>query len=205
VPHVRPADGAARASGSDRLRSGCTETLVGPVSHKLSAPAPDPAAGRAPAARRPRRPLGTRAALGGCLLLLGTGALAGCGSGSSASDAVPKSTPEITPPTDTSAERAAVQTTSTTTTSTGSTGSTSEGSAAPSGGEAGKGESGEEAKTGGSAAGGTAGGTAGGAAPEEKPASAEAPSNAGSAEAPSASGGTLGAGGVSGTGGANAP
>ena len=47
-------------------------------------------------------------------------ALSACG-GSSVSDAVPKSTPEITPPTDTSAEKAAAQTTSTSTTSTKTT------------------------------------------------------------------------------------
>ena len=51
-------------------------------------------------------------------LLLCSVGLAACGGGGNVSDAVPKSTPEITPPTDTSAEKAAVQTTSTSTTST---------------------------------------------------------------------------------------
>ncbi len=55
--------------------------------------------------------------------LLAALALRACG-GSSVSDAVPKSTPVITPPTDTSAEAAAAQTTSTSTTATKTTTST---------------------------------------------------------------------------------
>jgi hypothetical protein len=63
----------------------------------------------------------------GAILLCPVG-LAACGGGGNASDAIPKSTPEIIPPTDTSAEKASVQTTSTSTTSTAksSEGSSSE-------------------------------------------------------------------------------
>ena len=63
----------------------------------------------------------------GILLLCAVG-LAACGGGGNVSDAVPKSTPDITPPTDTSAEAAAVQSTSTSTTSTTSTAKSSEAS-----------------------------------------------------------------------------
>jgi hypothetical protein len=71
---------------------------------------------------RPARPRSThvRIALAALAALLSGVALAACG-GSSVSDAVPKSTPDITPPANTSAEKAAVQTTSTTTTATKST------------------------------------------------------------------------------------
>jgi hypothetical protein len=72
------------------------------------------------------------ALLAGMALLSGA-ALAACG-GTSVSDAVPKSTPDITPPTDTSAEKAAVQTTSTSTTSTKTTSTTGEGTSTSEGG-----------------------------------------------------------------------
>ncbi|HXW58809.1 MAG TPA: hypothetical protein VEJ23_04960, partial [Solirubrobacteraceae bacterium] len=62
-----------------------------------------------------------RVALIAALALMGAG-LSACGGASSSSDAVPKSTPEITPPTDTSAEKAAGQTTSTATTAKGASG-----------------------------------------------------------------------------------
>ena len=58
-----------------------------------------------------------RIALAVCTALLSGFALGACGS-SSVSDAVPKSTPDIVPPNDTSAEKAAIQTTSTSTTKT---------------------------------------------------------------------------------------
>ena len=64
------------------------------------------------------------------------GAAPACG-GSSVSDAVPKSTPDITPPNDTSAEKAAVQTTSTSTTTTSKT-DTSTGESATGESESGK-------------------------------------------------------------------
>lgn len=102
---------------------------------------------------RPRHALAVLAAL------LCSAALAACG-GSSVSDKVPKSTPDLTPPADTSAEKAAVQTTSTSTTTTKSkTGSTSESTASESEGETPEGE------TGGSASEGTA---SGGTGSEEK-------------------------------------
>jgi hypothetical protein len=72
----------------------------------------------------------SRAAIAAGVLLLCSVGLGACGGGGSVSDAVPKSTPDIIPPTDTSAEKAAVQTTSTSTSSTSktSTGESSEGS-----------------------------------------------------------------------------
>lgn len=103
-------------------------------------------------APRMRRALATLAGL------LCTVLIAACG-GSSVSDAVPKSTPDITPPTDTSAEKAALQTTSTSTTATKPKTSTSESSGSEAEGETPEGE------TGGSASEGTA---SGGTGSEEK-------------------------------------
>jgi hypothetical protein len=57
-----------------------------------------------------------------CAVLLAGTMLAGCGGGNTAADVVPKSTPNIIPPTDTSAEKAAAQKTSTS--STGAKGTT---------------------------------------------------------------------------------
>ena len=118
-------------------------------------------------------------------LLLGAVTLAACGGGSSASDAVPKSTPEITPPNDTSAEKAAAQTTSTSTTSTSKTTTTKgESSANESGGN----EATEEP---------TSGGSSSGASEESKEAT---PSGGSSAEKEKES-----AAGASPSGGASAP
>jgi hypothetical protein len=113
-----------------------------------------------PAPPRRTRSAHARIALSVLAALLSSAALAACG-GSSVSDAVPKSTPDITPPTNTSAEKAAIQTTSTTTTpsktSTAGTGTTGE---TPSSGEAEKSESKESAPSESSA--GTGGGTSAG-------------------------------------------
>jgi hypothetical protein len=69
---------------------------------------------------------GKRLSLVALAVVLCSLALAACGGGS-VSVAVPKSTPELTPPNDTSAEKAALQTTATSTTTTKSkTTSTSE-------------------------------------------------------------------------------
>ena len=86
--------------------------------------------------------------------------LAACGGGSSVSDVTPKSTPDITPPTDTTAEKAAVQTTSTSTTSTTSTSTPGEGSSSESSsGETSKSEAGESSSGESSSKSGAAGGT----------------------------------------------
>jgi hypothetical protein len=132
---VRPADGADDASGRKALRS--AEVVIAPI----------PRSAPLKAVRRP-------AALLAMLLLAGF-ALGGCG-GSKVSDPLPKSTPDITPPNDTSIEKAAGQTTSTSTTATKSTSTTGEGSS-ESGSEGSK-EGGEESSSGGSA--GAGGGTA---------------------------------------------
>jgi hypothetical protein len=105
----------------------------------------------------PAGPLAARVALAACLALLCGLGLSACG-GASVSDPVPKSTPDITPPTDTSAEKASIQTTSTSTTASKTTTSTSEA------------ESSEASETPSEESSGTAGqGTAaGGTAAEEK-------------------------------------
>jgi hypothetical protein len=131
------------------------------------------------------RPASRRPALLAALVVLGAFVLGGCG-GSSVSDAVPKSTPDITPPTDTSIEKAAVQTTSTSTTATG-TGTTGEPAKEGGTGETPK-EGGEEAAKEGAASG------AGGGTAAEKEKSTEA-----------SKGGSEAAGGGSPTGGASAP
>ena len=80
-------------------------------------------------APRPTRPRGRQArVLLACAALLCPLALGACGGAGNVSDSVPKRTPDITPPTDTSAEKAAAQTTSTSATSTKSTASSSESS-----------------------------------------------------------------------------
>lgn len=70
-------------------------------------------------------------AAAGLALACGTG-LGACGGSSNISDAIPKSTPEITPPTNTSIERQATQTTSTSAVSTGSAQSKASSESAPS-------------------------------------------------------------------------
>ena len=115
--------------------------------------------------RAPRK----RLSLGMLAALACSVALAACG-GSNVSDAVPKSTPDIIPPNDTSAEKAAVQTTSTSTSTTKSkTTSTSESPEAEGEGETPEGE------TGGSASEGTASGGTGNEEkePEKAPAKTE--------------------------------
>ena len=82
-----------------------------------------------------------RIALAVCTALLSGFALGACGS-SSVSDAVPKSTPDILPPNDTSAEKAAVQTTSTSTTTTKTKTSTGESETESPEGETSSGETG---------------------------------------------------------------
>ena len=111
------------------------------------------------------RSLSARAAVVALALLLAGGTLGACGGGSSVSDAVPKSTPDITPPNDTSAEKAAAQTTSTSTTSTSKT--LDRAKAPPS--ESGGNEATEEPESGGSASGaGEAEATPSGGAAAEK-------------------------------------
>ncbi|MCW3067601.1 MAG: hypothetical protein JWL67_226, partial [Solirubrobacterales bacterium] len=86
-----------------------------------------PEQARGDRARR-RRPETVRALAAACVALLAGGTLGACGS-SSVSEPLPKSTPDITPPSDTSAEKAAAQTTSTSTTATKTTPKTGEGAA----------------------------------------------------------------------------
>jgi len=119
------------------------------------------------------------------VMLFASLTLVACGGGSSTSDVVPKSTPDIIPPTNTSAEKASAQTTSTSTTSKGATGT---GSSSGSTGEeaAGSESSGEPSSSegaSGSATGGPAGGTSAGE--KEKAASTEGSSKAGSEASPS--------------------
>jgi hypothetical protein len=140
--------------------------------------------------RHPSRLPSSRAAIAASILLLCSVGLGACGGGSSVSDTVPKSTPDITPPTDTSAEKAAVQTTSTSTTSTAkssegtSTGSGEESSSSEEAASSGGSESGASESNGESAGGTSAGGTAktGGEAAKETPKeSAATPSGGASA------------------------
>ena len=108
-------------------------SLVSSLSHVISThptPLPHDIAQPTHPARQTRLP-SSRAMIAAAPPLFCSVGLAACGGGGGVSDAVPKSTPEISPPTDTSAEKAAVQTTSTSTTSTaksseGSTGASSE-------------------------------------------------------------------------------
>jgi hypothetical protein len=128
--------------------------------------------------------------LAAAAILLASLALLACGGASGTSDAVPKSTPNIIPPTDTTAEKAAALTTSTSTTSTKSTGTSGEGSSSESSGGEGEEGGGEEASSGESASGAAneaAGGTSAG---EKEKASGE---------------GVKGTGEANHTGGANAP
>ena len=137
--------------------------------------------------RANRRVLAARSAralaLAGVLLLSVT--VTACGGSSASSDAVPKSTPEIVPPANTSAEKSAAHTTSTTTTSTAATGSTGETSGAEStGGEAAKSETGGESAGSGAGGGGSAAG--GTAAEKEKPAAEKGGKEGAGARAPPA-------------------
>ena len=126
-----------------------------------------------------------RRALAGCAAVMSATVLAACG-GSSVSDAVPKSTPEITPPTNTAAEKAAVQTTSTSATSTTkTTGTTAEAPTGTTGGETPKSESGTGTPSEATPGAGTGGGTPS-AGEKEKEATKEAPKETGS---PSPTGG----------------
>jgi hypothetical protein len=132
--------------------------------------------------------LTARAATVAAVMLFASLTVVACGGGSPASDVVPKSTPDIIPPTNTAAEKAAVQTTSTSTTAKGATGEKSS-SASSSEGE-GKESSGAPSSSEGSGSsetGGPAGGTSAGE--KEKGASSEAPtkeaSPTGGANAPS--------------------
>jgi hypothetical protein len=113
-----------------------------------------------------------RVALAACAALLCGLTLGACG-GSSVSDAVPKSTPYITPPTNTSAEVAAAQTTSTSTTSA----KTTKASETPASGESAPSESSEASSNAGTPS--TEGTSGGAAAEKEKPAEATKESSAG--------------------------
>src|SRR5271165_247431 len=105
--------------------------------------------------RRPWASIGRAAAVASIVLLAGS-TFAACGGASASSDAVPKSTPDIIPPTDTSAEKASAQTTSTSTASKGASGTTS--SAGSSGAEStGSESSGEPSSSESSSASGTSG------------------------------------------------
>jgi cytoskeletal protein RodZ len=131
--------------------------------------------------RRSPRLLSGRGALVACAVLLAGATLSACGGAGNTSDQVPKSTPDIIPPTDTSAEKASAQTTSTATKATKSTSTSSEGSSSSgSTGEAEKRESGgESAGTGGSSGSSSAGSAGGTSAEKEKAASGEGGSKAG--------------------------
>lgn len=130
-------------------------------------------------ARRSRpRSTHVRIALAALAALLSGAALAACG-GSSVSDAVPKSTPDITPPANTSAEKAAVQTTSTTTTATGTKSTATTGTT----GESPAGESEKPSESASSEASAGAGGGTGAGEKEKEAAKTEAkpePKEAGS-------------------------
>jgi hypothetical protein len=160
LPHLRPSHGATHIEDGWLRATGAEEAprliRISPI--------------------LPAQPSPARVALAVSLVLLCAISLGACGGGSSVSDVVPKSTPDITPPSDTSAEKASVQSTSTSTTSTTPAGKSSEGS------------SGEETKEGGEASSGAgspsgesesskseAGGTsAGGSAKEESATKGEA-------------------------------
>jgi uncharacterized membrane protein YgcG len=114
---------------------------------------------QAPADPHPRRPAAARVALCACLVVLGGLGLQACGG--SVSEAVPKSTPNIVPPSDTSAEKAALSTTSTSTTSTSKTSTNGETTSTGSSGEASS-ESSEASSGGTSEAGSSGGSSAGG-------------------------------------------
>lgn len=136
---------------------------------------------------RARGPVGARLALCTCMVLLAGVGLQACGGGS-VSESVPKSTPNIVPPHDTSAEKAALSTTSTSTTSTKSTSTTGEPSS--SGGESSKSESSESSSSGGTSEAGSSGGASPGgqekAAPQESAKGTETPAGGatGGASAP---------------------
>jgi hypothetical protein len=130
----------------------------------------------------------TRTALALSVALLAGLTLSACGGGSHTSDVVPKSTPDIVPPADNSAEKAAGQTTSTSTSATGAKGATGEASEASS--ESGS-ESSEESSSKEASSEGTGGGAAGGTSAEKEKAPTEnskgtaEPSPTGGANAPS--------------------
>ena len=135
----------------------------------------------------PSRLPSARVAIAASVVLLCSVSLTACGGGSNVSDAVPKSTPDIIPPTDTSAEKAAVQTTSTSTTSTAKS---SEGASDSSSEEA---KASEEASSSGSSESGASesSGATGGAGSNEtaKSGGAEPATKAGSESAATPSGG----------------
>ncbi len=171
LPDVRQAHGTVAGFGEAKLRR-----------EPRSSGSGAPARGRTRAARM-------RAVAAACVVLISSATLGACGS-SSVSDAMPKSTPEITTPTDTSAEKAAGQATSTSTTSTKAAGTTGEGSSSSE--EPSKGEGSSEASKESSSEAAAAGG-----ASAEK---AKSPSSESSSK-----GGSEAAGGSSPTGGASAP
>jgi len=128
----------------------------------------------------PSRLPSARVAIAASVVLLCSVSLTACGGGSNVSDAVPKSTPDIIPPTDTSAEKAAVQTTSTSTTSTAKS---SEGASDSSSEEA---KASEEASSSGSSeSGSNETAKSGGAEPATKAGSESAATPSGGASAPS--------------------
>src|SRR5436190_3329606 len=173
LPHVRPADGTAGPSGGRGLAGEAMARQDGGESPVSARPAFLRAVGRA-------APAAAIAALA-----LGALGIAGCGGSKKVSEEVPKSTPDITPPNDTRAERAAAQATSTTSKTTKSTAR----EASSSGEESSEGGS-EESSSSSSSSSGE--GEAGGASSEKEAASGEG-------------GGSKSSAGSSPTGGAGAP
>ncbi len=170
MPHLRAAHGAAGTGRRILVRLTGSEG-----SERLSEQSAPTAASR--------RSAGTRIAIAACLTVLAAVGLQACG-GSSVSEQVPKSTPNIIPPNNTSAEKAAISTTSTSTTATNTTSTSSESS---SGSESSGSES--SGSSGGTSEAGSSGGSA--ASESEKAATKEpektsekAGGNSGGASAP---------------------
>ncbi len=172
MPHLRAAHGA---DGTGRL---LVSVSAGEGSENLSE--------RSAPTTATRRSSGARVAVAACLGVLAAVGLQACGGGS-VSEAVPKSTPHIVPPNNTSAEKAALSTTATSTTATTTTGTTSTSSESSSGSESSGSES--SGSSGGTSEAGSSGGSA--ASESEKAASKEtekapekATENSGGASAP---------------------
>ncbi len=111
LPHLRTSHGTADIPSSLQLRPAKQLELVSTPPDQTTHPTAQPR----------RRPTHVGVLLATCATLLSVLVLSACG-GSKASDAVPKSSPDITPPTNTSAEASSVQTTSTAKTTTKTTG-----------------------------------------------------------------------------------
>lgn len=176
MPDMRAAHGAAR-TGHDKLVIRPARGSVRPSDHEMTV--------QQPAEPAPRRPAPARVAMCACLVVLGGLGLQACGGGS-VSESVPKSTPNIVPPSDTSAEKAALSTTSTSTTSTSKTSTsggetTSTGSSSESAGS----ESSEAPSSGGTSEAGSSGGSSAGSEKASTPeASSKSTEATGGASAP---------------------